>query len=110
VVPGARAQPGQHHAAVPAAEGCAHRVPGFVPGPGTTPRCPAISSAFTKAIPPFEGWCSEQAAWGSCRGLGRGCVSLQLLGARLSSSVLLLATMSNQMLIKYNVHGKTGED
>lgn len=37
-----------------AAEGCAHRVPAFLPGPGTTPRSSAISSAFPKAVPPFR--------------------------------------------------------
>lgn len=87
VVQGARAQPGQHHAAVPAA-GLTKAVPtgtGLL-GPGIMPRSSAISSAFPKAISPCEDWCCEQAAWGSCWGLGWGRARLHLLSAGLSSS------------------------
>lgn len=87
VVQGARAQPGQHHAAVPAA-GLTKAVPtctGLL-GPGIMPRSSAISSAFPKATSPCEDWCCEQAAWGSCWGLGWGRARLHLLSAGLSSS------------------------
>ena len=110
VVPRARAQLGQHHAAVPTARLPRLCPPGAGLSTGARNHAKVICNqlSISKGNSSIRGLVQWAGSMGQLLRTGTGTCLPAAPRCPAFIQCVVLATMSNQMLVKYNVHGKWG--